>query len=581
MLSTAAMSSSKVKTRGVAARLAALAAEATPQIFAIAVFAVGAVMIVSAVTPAFGDRLRALAGSVSPLLIDLSHFAASVVGFLLLLLSAGLWRRRRGAYWATLAMLFTGAGFSLLKGLDWEEAGLLALIAGLLVPCRGAFNRRSRLLEPLRPGWLALLVCSVAAALWLGFFAWRDVDYTDELWWSLLTDREASGFIRAAAILSILALAVAAVSLLSAPGSGRHRPAGSADRERALAALAGADRATPEAWLAALGDKALLFSPSGRSFLAYRVRGRRWIAMGEPTGLKSERRDLLWAFAEMADSWGGSAVFYSVSEDLLGDIATLGLAVRKVGETAVVPIAGFTLEGKGRQNLRTAVTRAEREGASFEVLPPGSASGLAAELRAVSDAWLDEHNGDEKAFSMGRFDIDYLDLTPLAVVRETIEGVSRIVAFANLLPGAGETREIAVDLMRHSPDAPHGVMDYLFIRSIQWAETQGFTDFDLGMAPLAGLEDRRLAPVFARVGALVFEEGGALYGFQGLRTYKAKFFPEWRSRFIAAPTSSPLPLALLDVALLTSGGWPGLLGLNKRRARTADARAGADDTIGS
>lgn len=565
MLSSATMSAPKFKTRGVAMRLAALAAEATPQAFAVVVFAVGALMIVSAVTPAFGDRLRALAGFVSPLLIDLSHFAASVVGFLLLLLSAGLWRRRRGAYWATLAMLFAGAAFSLLKGLDWEEAGLMAVIAALLIPCRSAFNRRSRLLEPLRPGWLFLLVCSVAAALWLGFFAWRDVDYTDELWWSLLTDREASGFIRAAAILSILALAVAAVSLLSAPGSGRHRPAGPADRERALAALAGADRATPEAWLAALGDKALLFSPSGQSFLAYRVRGRRWIAMGEPTGLKSERRDLLWAFAEMADSWGGAPVFYSVSEELLGDIATLGLAVRKVGETAVVPIAAFTIEGKGRQNLRTAVNRAEREGASFEVLPPGSASLLAAELRAVSDAWLDEHNGDEKAFSMGRFDLDYLDLTPLAVVRETIEGASRIVAFANLLPGAGEAREIAVDLMRHSPDAPHGVMDYLFVRSIQWARGEGFTDFDLGMAPLAGLEDRRLAPVFARVGALVFEEGGALYGFQGLRTYKGKFFPEWRSRFIAAPTSSPLPLALLDVALLTSGGWPGLLGLNKRR----------------
>lgn len=570
MLSSATMSAPKVKTRGVAMRLAALAAEATPQAFAVAVFAVGALMIVSAVTPAFGHRLRALAGSVSPLLIDLSHFAASVVGFLLLLLSAGLWRRRRGAYWATLAMLFAGAAFSLLKGLDWEEAGILALIAALLIPCRSAFNRRSRLLEPLRPGWLVLLICSVAAALWLGFFAWRDVDYTDELWWSLLTDREASGFIRAAAVLSILALAVAAVSLLSAPGAGRHRPAGPAERDRALKALAGADRATPEAWLAALGDKALLFSPSGCSVLAYRVRGRRWIAMGEPTGLISERRDLLWAFAEMADSWGGAAVFYSVGEELLGDIATLGLAVRKVGETAVVRIDDFSLEGKARQNLRTAVNRAEREGASFEVLPPGSASALADDLRAVSDAWLDDHNGDEKAFSMGRFDLDYLDLTPLAVVRLAVGGApvegdrGRIVAFANLLPGAGEPREIAVDLMRHSPDAPHGVMDYLFIRAIQWAGAEGYSEFDLGMAPLAGLEDRRLAPVFARVGALVFEEGGALYGFQGLRAYKAKFFPEWRSRFIAAPASTPLPLALLDVALLTSGGWPGLLGLNKR-----------------
>ena len=166
------------------------------------------------------------------------------------------------------------------------------------------------------------------------------------------------------------------------------------------------------------------------------------------------------------------------------------------------------------------------------------------------------HEGTEKAFSLGRFDPAYLDLTPLAVVRS--EG--RIVAFANLLTAPDEA---AVDLMRYAPDAPHGVMDYLYTRCTQWAKDQGMARFDLGMAPLSGLEDRRMAPVFARVGALVYDEGGALYGFQGLRSYKAKFAPDWRSRFIAAPASTPLPLALLDVALLTSGGWLGMLGLKK------------------
>jgi len=554
-------------------RLAALAVEATPQIFAVAVFASGALTLISAVTPEFEDRLTILDGLVAPILIDLSHFAASIVGFLLILLAAGLWRRRRGAYWTALFGLGAGAVFSLLKGLDWEEAAILAVVAALLIPCRSAFNRRSRLVEPLRPGWLALLVVSVVAAVWLGFFAYRDVAYTDELWWSFLTDRQASGFLRAAAILAVLTLGMAAVSLLSAPGSGRRRLANAEDRTHALDVLARADRATPEAWLSALGDKTLLFSPSGLSVLAYRVRGRRWIAMGEPAGLKSERLDLLWAFAELADSYGGAAVFYSVGEALLADLATMGLAVRKVGETAVVPVAAFSLEGKSRQNLRTAVNRAEREGASFEVLPPGSASAIAPQLKAVSDAWLEAHNGSEKAFSLGRFHPTYLDLTPLAVVRQTpldadgqATGAGRIVAFANLLPGAGEPRDVAIDLMRHRPDAPPGVMDYLFIRAIQWAGQQGFDGFDLGMAPLAGLDDRRLAPVFARVGALVFEEGGALYGFQGLRAYKSKFAPEWRPRFIAAPASTPLALALLDVALLTSGGWPGLVGLDRPTA---------------
>ena len=537
-------------------RLLGLAYELKPQVFAVAAFVAGAVMLASAMTPEFDARLRQLTGVVSPILIDLSHFVASIAGFLLMLLSAGLWRRRRGAYWAALLTLIIGAVLTVLKGLDWQEAFDLLIVAALLAPCRSAFNRRSRLSEPLRPGWLLLLIAGVGAMLWLGFFAYRDVTYNDELWWRFLTDKQASGFLRAGLMLAILTMVVAGRSLLSSPGSHDHGPASPDDLARARAVLDTAEEATPEAWLAMLGDKALLFSPSGNSFLTYRVRGRRWIVMGEPAGLKEERRELLWAFAGMADSYGGAAVFYSVSEAVLGDLATMGLAVRKVGETAVIEVADFSMEGKSKQNLRTAVNRAEREGGSFEVLPPGSVGPIVDELRAVSDAWLKMHEGTEKAFSLGRFDPAYLDLTPLAVVRS--EG--RIVAFANLLTAPDEA---AVDLMRYAPDAPHGVMDYLFTRCTQWAKDQGMARFDLGMAPLSGLEDRRMAPVFARVGALVYDEGGALYGFQGLRSYKAKFAPDWRSRFIAAPASTPLPLALLDVALLTSGGWLGMLGLKK------------------
>jgi phosphatidylglycerol lysyltransferase len=323
----------------------------------------------------------------------------------------------------------------------------------------------------------------------------------------------------------------------------------------------------PDAWLAMLGDKALMFSPSGRSFIAYRVRGRRWIAMGEPAGPAAERLPLLWAFAEMADSYGGAPVFYAVGEAALADLATLGMAMRKVGEAAIIGTATFGLEGRSRQNLRTAVNRCEREGATFEVLPPGQAGAVADQLRAVSDDWLAQHAGVEKSFSLGRFDPVWLSRSPLAVVR--VEG--RVAAFANLLEGDGR---LAIDLMRHTSAAPPGVMDYLMVRTIQWAAAQGHAALDLGMAPLSGLEDRRLAPVFARVGALVFEEGGAVYGFAGLRAWKSKFGPDWRPRFIAAPASTPLPLALLDVALLTSGGWRGMVG---RHAKGADPAARPPD----
>lgn len=540
-------------------RAAALLFEVSPHLFAALCVGAGTLLLTSGVTPAYEDRLDHIRAVLPPILIELSHFGASISGFLLLLLSAGLWRRRRGAWLAAVVVLVVAALFSLLKGLDWEEAAELLVLAAVLAPCRAAFDRRSRMFEALSPTWVMLVLTVVAGMLWLGFFAYRDVAYTDDLWWSLLIDREVSGFLRVGAVLALLAVIVAGRSLISAPGARSHGPASEAEIRRALAVLQAGDGVLPDGWLAMLKDKALMFSPSGRSFLAYRVRGRRWITMGEPIGPSGEHLPLLWAFAEMADSYGGAPVFYAVEETALADLATLGLAVRKIGEEALVDIEAFTLQGRSRQNLRTAVNRCEREGATFEMLPPGAAFDVADALRAVSDVWLTHHIGVEKGFSLGRFDPDYLALTPVAVVRQG----ERIVAFANLMPGGDR---LAVDLMRFTPDAPPGVMDYLFIHAITWAKDNGYRWLDLGRAPLAGLENRRLAPVFARVGALVFEEGGALYGFAGLRAWKAKFAPEWRPCFIAAPTSTPLALALLDVALLTSGGWTGMLGLDAKRA---------------
>jgi len=99
-------------TSGLIRRLLGLAYELTPLVFAVLAFGAGALMLVSAVTPEFDDRLRKLTGVVSPILVDLSHFVGSIAGFLLLMLSAGLWRRRRGAYWAALAVLGIGAVFA-------------------------------------------------------------------------------------------------------------------------------------------------------------------------------------------------------------------------------------------------------------------------------------------------------------------------------------------------------------------------------------------------------------------------------------------------------------------------------------
>jgi phosphatidylglycerol lysyltransferase len=543
-----------------ARRLGGALQELAPQIFAVLAFACGALLLLSAATPAVFHRVRALAHVAPLFVVELSHFLASVVGALLLVVAAGLRRKSQGAYVATMFLLALGAVFAVAKGGDIEEAIVLSATGFALAFCRPAFTRRSRLLsEPLSLPWLVAIIGVVAAVGWIGLFSYREVAYSDELWWTfLMRDRagvgDASRFLRGAVGVGVVVALAGLWSLFSVPRTGHRGRPSSEEVERAARAIAGADDMQADAWLALLGDKDLFFSPSGKSFIMFRVRGRRWIAMSEPCGLKSERHELLWRFAEAADEAGAAPVFYSVSTSMLPDSADLGLAVRKIGETAIVGLEGFCFEGKPRAILRHARNRIEREGGSFEMLPPGGASAYAEELEKVSNAWLTSHGDSEKGFSLGRFDLGYLDRTPLAIVR--VDG--EIVAFANVW-GTRDKRELSVDLMRYSEAAPKTVMDYLFAKLMEWGAAEGFQELDLGMAPLAGLPAHRLAPALSRIGAALYAEGERVYGFKGLRAYKEKFNPQWRPLYIAAPPSVFMPLALLDVALVTSGGWRGML----------------------
>jgi phosphatidylglycerol lysyltransferase len=129
----------------------------------------------------------------------------------------------------------------------------------------------------------------------------------------------------------------------------------------------------------------------------------------------------------------------------------------------------------------------------------------------------------------------------------------QIVAFANILQSR-QGSELSVDLMRQRMDIPNGLMDFLFTRLMSWGKTEGYRWFNLGMAPLSGLQTHPFAPVWNRVGCFVFRHGAHFYDFEGLRRYKAKFAPQWIPKYVAVAGRLTLARALLDIACLASGG---------------------------
>ncbi len=531
--------------------IAAAAAGLAPLAIALATFFAGLILLFSGATPAAKGRIERL-GRILPIaVVETSHFLGSLVGASLLILARGLQRRLDAAFHLTAALLAAGALFSLLKGLDYEEATVLVLVLALLYACRGRFDRRARLLEPLSVSWGVAIALALGASLWLGVFAFKHVEYSNDLIWEFALHGHASRFLRASIGALGLTLLVAIAGLLS-PVSVRAEPATVDERRRAAPIVAAAPDTT--AHLALLGDKAFFWSEDGRGFMMFGVRGRSWVSMGDPIGPEETWTDLAWGFREAAARAGGRAAFYQVRPEHLDLYINMGLALYKVGEEARVPLASFTLEGHAFKDLRQARRRAEHDGLELEIVPGEAVTPHLPRLRVVSDDWLAKKNVREKGFSLGFYREDYLALTPLALVRQG----GRIIAFANLWPG-GDREELSVDLMRHDAHAPGHTMDFLFLELMLHGRREGYRWFNLGMAPLSGLESRPMAPLWVKAGALLYRRGESFYNFEGLRQYKEKFNPVWTPRYLAGPGALALPGLLADIAALVGGGLKGVV----------------------
>lgn len=264
-----------------------------------------------------------------------------------------------------------GAGIvaSLLKGLDWGRgaaagdgaaAAPLATRREFSLPARVAARRTAgaALARGHRHGGRRVDLDRTARVS-------RGAVSQRELWWQFAFDASAPRMLRASL-----------VSMLRA-GCRRGVPPAAAATTGAVATVAAGAGARPPhpAWRGGrerssllLGDKTLLFSESGATFLMYGVAGRSWVAMGDPVGPVAEHAEMVWRFRELCDREGGWCAFYEVRPGNLAMYVDAGLSLTKIGEEARVALADFSLTGAARAPLRQAVSRAEREGAAFRIL---------------------------------------------------------------------------------------------------------------------------------------------------------------------------------------------------------------------
>ena len=297
--------------------------------------------------------------------------------------------------------------------------------------------------------------------------------------------------------------------------------------------------------LAFLNDKLLYYYIENEKDLVafqFALEDGKAIVMGDPIGPKEYFPKAINEFIKEAESKNLIPLFYEIGQELTLLLHELGYEFMKFGETAKVNLTEFGLVGKSGRKFRAVINRGENSGYSFKIMSPPFSNEFMDELENISNAWLSGR--EEKGFSLGFFDRDYLSLAPVACV---LDKSGKVQAFANFLVCNTKT-ESSIDLMRYDPlTERNGIMDYLFVQIFLYMKENDVVYFDLGMAPLSNVGQNDHSFVEEKLAFLVYTFATRFYSFGGLRKYKEKFSPSWEARYLSYPKDSNLLFDLLTI----------------------------------
>ncbi|GAA4193824.1 phosphatidylglycerol lysyltransferase domain-containing protein [Microbispora amethystogenes] len=548
---------------------------------------IGALDIVNGVAPRFRtSRISEIAGILPGSVTTLAETASLLVGILLIMLAHALRRRKTRAWRAVVVLLPLGA---VLEALRWRHplaASVSLLLFGVLLLSRAEFYA---LPDP-RSRWRALgnLVVLGAFDLVIGWVLVaahaRDVagrlgpgERLRQVVLGLAGVEGPVGYASAHAA-ALVSSSLAGLGALTAVTTIHLalRP------ERPAAALTPGDerrlRAMLDQWggqdslgyFALRRDKSVIFSPSGKAAVTYRVVAGVMLASGDPLGDAEAWPGAIRRFLEEAGRHAWIPAVIGCGESG-GEAWTRegGLDALELGDEAVVEVAGFALEGRAMRNVRQMVRRVERLGYTCHVRRVGDLTEAERDrIHAAAVSW--RGTTAERGFSMalGRFG-DPADAGCVVVTAHGPEQASSPAAGSGSGETTGEIRAVlhfvpwgrdglSLDLMRRDRRADPGLNEFLIVKALEAAPELGVTRVSLNFAVFRAALDRgeRLGagPVSrAWRGVLVFLS--RWFQIDSLYRFNAKFRPAWEPRFLVFPASRDLPrigvAALMAEAFLT------------------------------
>ncbi len=475
-----------------------------------------------------------------------SRLLTLVFSFTLVYLAIHLFKRKEAAWWLSFGTLVLISVTYIDMDTHYPQGAIATIIAIiLLILSRKEFRVRSEPRNITRG--IILMFFSIGVAILYGSFGFFLLDkkdfgidfrFIDAVWrtikeYTLIGNsdispitRQGDWFLDSLSILGITAWSFALFSLFR-PLAYRLRIS-QKERARVKRIIEKHGHSALD-FFALWPDKSYFFSKSGNSVIAYGVSAGVAIALGDPLGPREEVGDIIEEFYNYCKYSGWDTVFMHTFPEYTHFYKDKGFRVIKVGEEAIIDIKKFLNYTSENVYFRKIERRMQNHGMSVVKYTPPYSKEFIHEIALVSGEWLSLSGRRERSFSLGYFTNEYIRSHPLFVVKDS---AGSIVAFANEIPSYRKG-EATIDMMRHRIGAVNGTMDYLFMKVMLILGQEGYVTFNLGLAPLAGIEKRKGVTPEERIMRQIFAYTTRFFSFKGLREYKNKFEPIWEERFLA------------------------------------------------
>jgi len=565
---------------------------------------IGLADIVEVIRPGllYTSRLSRIHQFVPGTLVNVTHTVSVIIGLLLLMLSHGLKRRKRRA-WEAVTVLLSVSVVAHVIPLRHDRI-ITAVVSALLVGALLYFRREFYAVGDPRTRWRAvwvffgLVVADVAIGLTYILLA-RGLAQDYSLWQRVVhvvyglvgvsgpvhfvPEKRSDLFSLLTGTLGLFTLIVTAY-LFFRPARAAGR-LGQQDSERVRDLLKKQGDRDSLGYFTLRSDKNIIWSPTGKSCIGYRVVSGVMLAGGDPLGDPEAWPGAIHAFLDEAARHAWVPAVMGCGELAAEVWCREGeLTALELGDEAIVEVADFSLKGRSMRNVRQMVNRVERSGYVAEVHRAGDVCEKIAELTRQAGSW--RGNPTERGFSMALGRIGAPGDENCVIATATENGVLRgILHFVPWGPDG-----LSLDLMRRDRSAQPGVNDFLIVETIKAAESLGIKRISLNFAVFRSALERGerigAGPVLRLWrGILLF--ASRWFQIESLYKFNAKFAPVWVPRFFVFPGASDAPrvaLAALEAEAFLV--WPKLemrrlgrrLGLGKVRRRLAALNASRPPT---